>query len=83
MIKKAAIILLITNLSSFGTVAMERHIAGYSGGQAAVVNSLSSVPLLYDVGFDLGHQIFYNDPNYIETAEGQTGIKNSIPRPYM
>lgn len=82
--KKAGLVLLITNLGSFSTVAMEKHISGYSKEQAAFINSLSAVPFLYDLGFHLGHQIFYDDNNFLETKEKFTGLKNwdFIPRPF-
>ena len=81
--KKAGLVLLVTNLSSFSTVAMERYISGYSKEQAAFINSLSAVPCLYDIGFNLGHQIFYDDDNFLKTKEKYTGLKNLdiIPRP--
>jgi len=81
--KKTSLVLLATNASSFSTVAMEKGISGYSAEQAAVVNSLSAVPLLYDVGFHLGHIVFYDDDNFIKTKEDYTGLKNFdiIPRP--
>lgn len=61
--------ILAANLSSFATVAMEKSISRYSPETAAFVNSLHAVPLLYDIGFDLGHEIFYNDPNFLETKK--------------
>ena len=81
--KKMGLAFLVTNASSFATVAMEKGISGYSKEQAAVVNSLSAVPLLYDIGFHLGHQVFYKDNNFLKTKEEVIGIKNwdIIPRP--
>lgn len=80
--KKVGLVFLVTNLSSFSTVAMERYISGYSKEQAAFINSLNAVPYLYDVGFHLGHQIFYDDDNFLKTKEEFTGIKNiTLPRP--
>ena len=81
--KKVGLVFLVTNLSSFSTVAMEKHISGYSREQAAFINSLNAVPYLYDIGFHLGHQIFYDDDNFLETKEKYTGLKNLdiIPRP--
>ena len=82
--KKVGLALLVTNLSSFSTVAMEKYISGYSKEQAAFINSLSAVPGLYDVGFHLGHTMFYEDNNFLETKERFTGLKNLdiIPRPF-
>ena len=80
---KVGLVALVTNASSFSTVAMEKYISGYDKEQAAVVNSLSAVPVLYDLGFGLGHRIFYDDQNFVETAEKQIGSKNLIPRPYL
>jgi len=81
---KVSSILLITNLSSFSTVAMEKSIANYSKEQAAVVNSLSSIPFVYDIGFGFGHKIFYGDNNYIKTVDKQLPkFCRGIPRPYL
>jgi hypothetical protein len=80
---KVMAVLGITNLSSFSTVAMEKYISGYSNEKAAFINSLSAVPILYDIGFDLGHQLFYGDRNFMKTAEEQTGIRNLFPREYL
>ena len=82
-LKTAGLVLLVTNAMSFSTVAMEKHISGYSNERSAVTNSLSAVPLLYDLGFDLGHRFFYGDKNFIDTAERKIGSKNFIPRPYL
>jgi len=87
-IRKAAIVTfglvaLVANASSFSTVAMEKYISGYDKKQAAVINSLSAIPVLYDLGFSLGHRIFYGDQNFIKTAEEQIGSKNLIHRPYL
>lgn len=80
---KVGLVFLITNASSFSTVAMEKYLSGYDKNFAAFVNSLSATPGLYDLGFDLGHELFYNDSNFMRTAEKQTGSKNLIPRPYL
>jgi len=68
------IIFLITNVSSFSTVAMERYISRYSKEQAAVVNLLSSVPVLYEIGFHAGSRLFYKDNNFIETAKKEINL---------
>ena len=82
-IKTGLAVLVVSYAIPFSTVAMEKHIAGYDKKQAALVNSLSAVPVLYDVGFHLGHRFFYDDQNFIETAEEQIGSKNLIPRPHL
>ncbi|MEK6928117.1 MAG: hypothetical protein AABX11_06820 [Nanoarchaeota archaeon] len=81
---KVGLVFLVTNLSSFSTVAMEKYISNYSKEQAAVVNSLSAVPGLYDVGFHMGHKVFYKDDNFLKTKEKATGFKNIdiLPRAF-
>src|SRR4030042_2154136 len=76
----ASLVVGITNLSSFLTVAMEKNITSYSNETAATINSMHSVPILYDPGFSLGHMVFYNDSDYIKTAEEVTGFKNHIQK---
>lgn len=76
------LILVTTNLSSFSTVAMEKYISKYSNETSAVTNAFSSVPILYDIGFSLGHKVFYNDANFMQTARNE-GLSNSIPRPHL
>jgi hypothetical protein len=80
---KAALVLLATNATAFGTVGMEKHISGYDNERAAVVNSMNAVPVLYDIGFELGHRYFYGESNFISSSENETGFKNSMPRPYL
>ena len=82
-IAKVGLVAIVANASSFSTVAMEKYISGYDKEQAAVVNSLSAVPVLYDLGFGLGHRVFYDDQNFIKTAEKEIGSKNLIPRSYL
>ena len=82
-IKRAGLVALITNANAFVTVGMEKHVSQYDKRTAAAINALSAVPLLYDIGFSLGHKLFYDDQNFITTAESMTGTKNQIPRPYL
>jgi hypothetical protein len=82
-VKRVLPVILATNMSSFLTVGMEKHITGYSKEQAAVVNALSAVPILYDIGFDIGHEIFYDDQNFMQTAENQLRHRNLFHRPYL
>jgi hypothetical protein len=77
------LVLLVTNGSSFSTVAMEKKVSGYSPENAAALNSLHAVPILYDFGFELGHRTFYGGKNFVKTAEQVTGHRNMIPRPYL
>ena len=81
--KKAGLVLLVTNAIAFSTVAMQRGISGYSKEQAAFTNSLNAVPILYDIGFELGQRTFYGDKNFLETKEKASGFKNLVPRPYL
>ena len=81
--KKVGLTLLATNAMSFSTVAMEKGISGYSKEDAAFINSLSAVPVLYDIGFELGQRVFYDDKNFLQTKEEFTGMGNLIPRPYL
>ncbi len=80
---KVGLVLLVTNASSFATVAMEKKISGYSEEQAAIVNSLNAVPILYDLGYELGYRTFYGNRNFVRTAEKITGFNNLIPRLYL
>ncbi len=81
--KKIGLVLLVTNAVSFSTVAMEKGISGYSSEQAAFINSLHAVPILYDIGFEAGHRVFYGEKDFLGTKERTTGFKNLIPRPYL
>lgn len=81
--KRMGLVLLLSNASSFATVAMEKGISGYSREQAAFINSLHAVPFLYDIGFNLGHLVFYGDDNFLKTKEDFTGYKNLLPRPWL
>jgi len=81
--KKIGLVLLVTNSMAFSTVAMQRGISGYSKEEAAFINSLNAVPVLYDIGFELGQRVFYNDKDFLKTKEEFSGFKNLIPRPYL
>jgi hypothetical protein len=82
-IVKTGLILAVTNAMSFVTVGMEKHISGYSNEKAASINSLSAVPIVYDLGFEIGHRTFYGDSNFIKTSEKLIGHRNRIPRNYL
>jgi len=60
--KKIGLVLLVTNSMAFSTVAMQRGISGYSKEEAAFINSLNAVPVLYDIGFELGQRVFLAMP---------------------
>lgn len=76
-------ILLATNLSSFATVGMQKNISNLKNETAAINNSLQSIPVIYDIGFSIGHKTFYQDNNYMKTAESKIGHKNLYSRKYL
>ncbi len=76
-------IVLATNLSSFTTTYMQKNLGNISNENASVINSLNSVPILYDIGFSVGHRLFYNDKDYLGTAENTIGQKNLFSRKYL
>jgi len=79
--KTFALIYLIANLSSFSQVGMQKLI-GLSQEQAAFYNyysygrEFSPVGILYGLGAQTGHKLFYGNGNFREIAQSQ--LENSV-----
>jgi len=68
-------LLVLANVSSFTTVALEKLAGFYTPDQAAAVNSLTT-DFTNKPGYSLGHQLFYHDGNYTQTGR-KLGVRAS------
>jgi hypothetical protein len=69
---KTGLALIVLNACSFMEVGCQKFI-GYSKENAAIINRVYGTDFLniYTIGYDVGHKVFYDDANYIETAENE------------